>query len=259
MKDRLQIMLLVIFFFTIQEVPMSINLIVLSMIAILFFKKRTRLVGFLFALSIGHVLWLAIFESLKLILDLDYISQNQFTILQRLGLAGYLIAFYVFTKKFKTDTPFSLLANVKTSVQMPFFFSGSRNEKISRFLMIYLSSFSLAIFSTLFFVKLDFGIILFAISFSFVNSILEEILWRYFILNHLSMLYSKQSLLVSNALLFGIFHLSLGFPLTVCLVYAIGGYFMSGITYFSKGLLPTFLMHGIVNIFFVFVGIIPFK
>ncbi|MDR1867803.1 MAG: CPBP family intramembrane metalloprotease [Treponema sp.] len=92
--------------------------------------------------------------------------------------------------------------------------------------------------------------------FSIINAILEELIWRGFLLSRLTDLYSKEISLFTMSLSFCLYHYSLGFSITTCLLFSLGGVYFGGVTLRSKGLLPAIIMHISMNTLFVAVGII---
>lgn len=255
MKNFIPIILTISTYYIIQLFPLIGITFIPILLAYYFQKNKDSQILFVIILIVGHLIWLLVFKSLS---EVNSISENAFTILQRLGLIGYLILFTFFNLKNKPKNHLRLVGNLKIKIKMPFFFSGKKEESILSFLIIYLLIFSTLISINLYFKVVTTNLLVFALLFSLVNAFLEEFLWRKCILEQMTNFYSGQTLLITSALLFGTFHISLGFPLVVCLVYAVGGFYMSGIALFSKGILSTFFMHFIVNILFVLLGVIPY-
>ncbi|WP_425348961.1 CPBP family intramembrane glutamic endopeptidase [Halalkalibacter urbisdiaboli] len=90
-------------------------------------------------------------------------------------------------------------------------------------------------------------LLIFAFVFSFVNAVLEELLWRgtlFQILSHqVSMLYA----LVITSLAFGLHHIAIGIPFAVAISFSIGGFFFAIIMSRSESVIPSILWHFIIN------------
>jgi len=92
--------------------------------------------------------------------------------------------------------------------------------------------------------------------FAVINSILEEVLWRGFILGRVIDYIGEKQGLILSSIAFGFYHLSYGFSIWVCLAFAVGGFYMGGIAIKSRGLLAPIIMHFFVNMAFLSFGII---
>ncbi|MNH45789.1 CAAX amino terminal protease self- immunity [compost metagenome] len=62
--------------------------------------------------------------------------------------------------------------------------------------------------------------------------------------------------LIGTSAAFGMYHYSLGFGLPICFVFAVTGLLLGGVVIRSKGLLAAIAMHALMNVIFVFTGII---
>lgn len=93
-------------------------------------------------------------------------------------------------------------------------------------------------------------------AFALLNSAVEEIAWRGVALSRQAAWIGDVRALLVNSLLFGLAHYDLGFPLGVCLAFAVGGFFMGGAALRAGGIVPAILMHIFMNIIFVLSGII---
>ncbi len=97
---------------------------------------------------------------------------------------------------------------------------------------------------------------LYGLLFALINSVLEEILWRGFILGRVVDYLGEKQALIVTSFTFGFYHLSLGFSIWICLAFAIGGFYMGGCAIKSKGIGASIIMHIFVNIVFVSLGMI---
>ncbi len=96
----------------------------------------------------------------------------------------------------------------------------------------------------------------FGLLFALINSVLEEILWRGLILSRFVDVLGEKLGLIIVSIGFGMYHYSIGFPWSVCALFSIFGMLLGGITIRSKGLLPVMILHFIMNMLFVFSGLI---
>lgn len=172
----------------------------------------------------------------------------------RFGLIGYLLLFWGWQKINPTKHNYFKVGEYKKTIRMPLIWKGY-SEPIWRFLLVFVSIFLVA--STAMFIAMSTaGFILAGLAFAFVNAVLEELLWRGFILARLADIVGEVAALVSTSIAFGFYHLSLGFSLWVCVAFAIGGFYFAGATIKSKGIIPSIIMHIFVNIFFVSISLI---
>ncbi|OAB43344.1 CPBP family intramembrane glutamic endopeptidase [Paenibacillus glacialis] len=174
----------------------------------------------------------------------------------RLSLIGYIIPFLFFTRINKMTINYMKMGNFTETIYFPLIWHGVK-DPIWRFLLIasgtVIVSFSFVIdFSQDNIVPLLWVGILFAL----INSVLEEILWRGLILSRFVDELGEKWGLVVVSIGFGMYHYSIGFPWSVCALFSVFGMLLGGITIRSKGLLPVMILHFIMNILFVFSGLI---
>lgn len=234
-----------------NPVAVLIGGLILLICAILFPSSREILLTFSFAI-IGHLFWLYTSEYI-----VNNISLSPFLIkiVNRFGLIGYLALFAVWYCIQKPQNRFIRVGDGKTIIRFPFIWKGIK-EIEWRFTLIF-SMICLGV--TVFFAfttELSYSFILYGILFSVVNALLEEFIWRGFILTRLLDISNEKTALIVSALAFGLYHISLQFPIWVCLIFAIGGFYIGGSTIKSRGLLSPIIMHVMVNLVFVFSGII---
>ncbi|WP_156337222.1 CPBP family intramembrane glutamic endopeptidase, partial [Paenibacillus dakarensis] len=99
-------------------------------------------------------------------------------------------------------------------------------------------------------------LLLYAFCFSLINAVLEEVVWRGYILNSFIQIAGElKGILIAGAG-FGFYHFHLGFSWWVCLLFAVFGMMMSATAVRSQGLLPVIVMHFIINVLFVLSGMI---
>lgn len=200
---------------------------------------------------IGHYLWLWFVE---LVREMG-LSGEGAIIAGRFGLVGYLMIFAIWLKLSPTNQNYFHLGNKDSNICFPLIWYGKK-ESILRFVLIFSGMCIIAILTLAFLNNISIDIILMGILFTIINATLEELLWRGFILSRtVDLIGDKQGLIITS-LVFGLYHISLGFPLWACLVFAIGGFYMGGCAIISKGLLGSWIMHISVNIIFVFAGLI---
>lgn len=242
-----------VFFLIFQIVP---QIVLFLIIAFLFcfaiFEKTLRPVLIFFALcGSGYLIWIILSPIISGLTDNFYFA----IILDRLGLIGYIILFTTWSKINKPKTRFFRWGNFCKTIHFPLIWKGI-TEPVWRFILIFSGICFLPIIVVITTDMPSMNVIFYGLLFSFLNATLEEIIWRGFILERLVDLAGKRQGIIISALAFGIYHISLGFSFWVCLAFSIGGFYMSGVTVKSKGLLPAFIMHTLVNMIFVFFGII---
>ena len=205
----------------------------------------------LFGFSIfGHILWLVIFKYLHENIQ----NETLLIIFGRFGLLGYIVffAFWIFFQPNKNK--YLKFGNIKAEIKFPLVWWGFK-EYIWRFILIFCILCSIA--SVVIYMGFNGNpIILYGLLFALVNSILEGVLWRGFILGRIVDFLDEKQALIITSLAFGFYHISLGFPIWTCLVFSIGGFYFGGVTIKSKGIFASIIMHFFVNMVFVFSGII---
>jgi membrane protease YdiL (CAAX protease family) len=176
--------------------------------------------------------------------------------ISRLSLIGFIVPFLLFMKMNKTTTDYMTKGSFKESIHVPLIWYGIKNP-IWRFLLvavlIIILSFSFIIdFNQKgFYSLLGYGIL-----FALINSVLEEVLWRGLILSRFVDVLGEIWGLLIVSIGFGMYHYSIGFPWSICLLFSIFGMQLGGLTIRSKGLLPVIILHFIMNILFVLSGLI---
>lgn len=144
-----------------------------------------------------------------------------------------------------------------TTIHFPWIFKGPIKDPIWRFMLIFL-----VIICAIFSFFIDWGqprflvLIGYAFSFALINSVLEELLWRGYILSHFISRFGEIQGLVIAGTTFGLYHFHLGFSWPVCLLFSLFGMMMGGVAIRSGGLFPVTVMHFVMNILFVLSGMI---
>ncbi|HCC38066.1 MAG TPA: hypothetical protein DEQ14_10900 [Treponema sp.] len=199
---------------------------------------------------LGHLTWFAIFQCLA-----ENIAHKPWLrILGRFGLMGYIILFAAWEYFQPCGHKYLRFGNMRERLKFPLIWRGF-NENIWRFVLVFSALCCTAI---VFFClrNNNFSILVYGLLFAVINSMLEEILWRGFVTGRTVDFLGEKQALVITAITFGFYHLSLGFSVWTCLLFAIGGFYMGGCAIQSKGLGASMIMHILVNLVFVSCGII---
>ncbi len=227
-----------------------------TLILLSFLNKKYKAFLLLCAFVVlGHVCWSYLSAPLEQIIIANALPHELETVINRLGLIGYMALFLAWRLIQKPKTDSLHKGDFRAEIFFPFIWKG-RRETTKSFLIIF-CIICLVPALILFFVnRPGLALIGYGLLFAAVNSILEETIWRGLILSRMTDIFSLQGALIISAIAFGVYHLSLGFPLWTCAVFAFGGIYMGGIALTSKGILASTVMHFAVNILFVMAGII---
>lgn len=201
--------------------------------------------------AVGHFLWIA-FGALLHGLG---VTGTAAVILGRFGLLGYLACFLLWERVAPRGICYLRLGTVKAEIRFPFIWRGKK-EPVWRFVLIFCAICGAVIVLLAVRGNITGKAFLLGLLFTVVNATLEELLWRGLILPRIVVCMGEKQALLITALAFGLYHISLGFPLWACFVFAIGGFYMGGSTIVSKGLLASWVMHSMVNMIFVCAGIL---
>lgn len=178
-------------------------------------------------------------------------------ILSRLSLILFVLPFAITTMLRKEKPIYLARGTWVTTIHFPWIFKGPIKDPIWRFMLIFL-----VIICALFSFFIDWGqpglliLIGYAFSFALINSLLEELLWRGYILSHFVSRFGEMQGLVIAGTTFGLYHFHLGFTWPVCLLFSFFGMMMGGVAIRSRGLVPVMVMHFVMNILFVLSGMI---
>ena len=252
-KKNLTIWMLPILFLVIQCLPEYVGLgIALALLLLTIFLKCLRKASLFLLLSVcSYFAWFFISPLILSALDNPMLEST----LERFALVGYIIIFAIWNHFSKMEVSYLFIGSSKETIRFPLIWQG-RKEPIWRFILIFCCICLAPFFIGVVVNKPTAAILGFGFLFSIVNALLEEIIWRGFILSRaVSLVGEKQALLIT-ALTFGLYHISLGFPIWACLIFSIGGLYMGGTAIMSKGLFAPFIMHVFVNMIFVVFGMI---
>jgi len=234
----------------VQLLPVEFSLVAGVIFVALGFTKRLRFF-FLFGLTtFGYLLWLfAVYE-------LSAIVENTLllVVLNRLGLIGYIILFAIWAR-IEPCAAYLQKGSMKETLRAPLIWWGN-DEYVWRFVIIVCSLWAVP---TIIFTVLHGNIIEFmpyTLLFAIINPVFEGIIWRGFILGRVVDYIGEKQGLVVSSIAFGLYHLSLGFSIWVCLMFAVGGFFMGGLAIKSKGFLAPTIVHFFVNLALISFGII---
>lgn len=204
---------------------------------------------------LGYLLWKCALSGIDSIVARYQITSLWAVAISRLALFGYLLPFIVWFC-FEPHKLFGIRAgDTKASIKMPFIWYGINDNVRNVSIGFSLLCVTLACIF-LYISPLSASTMLAGIAFSVINSVLEEFLWRGFILSRTIDLWGEKLGLILMSLAFGLYHYPLGFSLPVCLLFSLGGIYFGGIAIRSKGLLLGTVMHISMNLFFVSIGII---
>lgn len=213
-------------------------------------SKRFRVL-LLFGLTIfGYLFWYFTAQYLAVSIH----NAPLLIVLNRLGLIGYIILFAIWAWV-QPCVGYLRFGSMKETLKAPFTWWGNQ-ERVWRFVLIVCACWMIP---TIVFAFLNGNILTFmpyALLFSIMNPILEGVLWRGFILGRIVTYIGEKQGLILSSIAFGVYHLSLGFPIWVCLLFAMGGFFMGGVAIKSKGLFAPIVMHVSANMAMVSLGII---
>lgn len=103
--------------------------------------------------------------------------------------------------------------------------------------------------------KVDIGsVFLFAVLFSIINATLEEFIWRGILLSSLSEYVSPLYAMLVTSLGFGLYHIAIGIPFGLSLLFSFGGLFYSIVVLKSNSIFPAIVLHLVINIGIVLNG-----
>ncbi len=178
----------------------------------------------------------------------------QLKIWGRAGLMGYIILFALWQIVQPCGNRYIQAGNLKERIRFPLIWRGFR-EYIWRFVLVFcVLCAAVTVFTYLQTNRTQ--LILYGLLFAVINSFLEEVLWRGFILARTVDSLGKKQALIVTSLAFGFYHLSLDFSILSCLAFSVGGFYMGGTAIQSKGIFASISMHLAVNMFFVSLGLI---
>ncbi|MBN3555792.1 CPBP family intramembrane metalloprotease [Fictibacillus nanhaiensis] len=98
------------------------------------------------------------------------------------------------------------------------------------------------------------SLLIFALVFSLINAVLEELLWRGLLLSSLKNYVSTFYAVTVTSIGFGLLHLSIGIPFLMSLSFSFGGLFYALVVLKTKSIYPAILFHFVINIGMVLNG-----
>ena len=218
-------------------------------------NRLTFLLKLILAFVVGFLLWKYALLGLDWVAQQFEINSLWIVVLSRFALLGYLLPFVVWLY-FEPQKVYAFcFGDTKANIKMPFIWYGVKDNVLR--VSIVFSLVCLALTAVLFYTKhLSLIVLLAGFAFAAVNSILEELLWRGFILSRTIQMCGEKLGLILMSLAFGLYHYPLGFSLPICLLFSLGGVYFGGVTVRSKGLLLGTAMHISMNLLFVALEII---
>jgi len=252
-KKNLTIWMLPILFLVIQSLPEYVGLgIAFALLLLAIFLKCIRKAALFLMLSVcGYFAWFFISPLISSVVDNPMLDVT----LERFALVGYIVVFAIWNHFSKMEVSYLFIGSAKEIIRFPLIWKG-RKEPIWRFILIFCCICLVPLFIGVLNNKPTAEVVGYGLLFAIVNALLEEIIWRGFVLSRAVSLVGEKQALIITALAFGLYHLSLGFPIWACLIFSIGGLYMGGAAIRSKGLLAPFVMHVFVNMIFVVFGMI---
>ncbi|WP_166244424.1 CPBP family intramembrane glutamic endopeptidase [Paenibacillus turpanensis] len=216
-------------------------------------KRYREFLGTVLLYIVGFTLY-TLLRSWMMELPLD---REWGVILSRFGLLGLLLPF-VWDAVIRRSKPSYLrLGSFRQTIYFPFIWKGFIADPIWRFLLISLSIITITFLPFIDFHREQLFLLLsFGVLFGIVNGILEELVWRGFVLSRMAAALGQLHGLLVTSLAFGLYHYSLGISWPICILFAGFGVMMGGLTLRSGGIGPVTVMHIMMNIFFVLSGMI---
>ncbi len=221
------------------------------------YKKNTiaTFLKLILAFLAGFLLWKYALDGLDVITQKYSVDSLWAVVLSRLALLGYLLPFLIWLFLEPQNIYAFRFGNTKSSIRMPCIWYGVK-DNVRRVCIVF-SIFCLGCAGVLFFVRqISVSVVFAGLVFAVVNSVLEELLWRGYILGRTIQLCGEKFGLILMSLVFGLYHYPLGFSIPICLLFSLGGIYFGGIAIRSKGLLLGTIMHISMNVLFVTLGII---
>lgn len=207
------------------------------------------------SMLLGYVLYRALGAEIRHWLEG---TEDLAIILSRLSLIAFILPLAVATWFSGNDRPQLLTGgHWKRTIYFPWIVAGFREDPIWRFMLIF-AAVSTAIFTFVIdWRREDLPMLaVYALLFAVINSVLEELLWRGYILSRVVKDYGVIHGLVIAGAAFGFYHLHLGFPWGICLLFSLFGMMMGAVAIRSGGLGPVTVLHFVMNLWFVMSGMI---
>ncbi|MCL2764751.1 MAG: CPBP family intramembrane metalloprotease [Treponema sp.] len=238
-----------LFVLLIQLIPIKYVLLtgILFLITIFIFPYYKNILLVFCITLFGYILWNYINNNL---ISQYNISDYASIILNRFSLVGYLIPFIIWHFIQRPKNKIIGFGDYKASIKFPLIWNGF-NEIIWRFTLVFITLCLSIVLIFIFTKQIYYDILIYGIIFSIINAIFEEYIWRGFILSRIIDISNEIFGLIITSITFGLYHYSLNFPIWICLLFSIGGFYMGGAAIKSKGLVSPIIMHIMVNLVFV--------
>lgn len=98
------------------------------------------------------------------------------------------------------------------------------------------------------------SLILFAIGFAILNAILEELIWRGMMVSSLKRNVTTLYAVVVTSIGFGLYHISIGIPVLISLLFSFGGLFYAIVVLKTESIYPSIVFHMVINMGMVLNG-----
>jgi membrane protease YdiL (CAAX protease family) len=229
--------------------------IVFSFILILILLKgNKRLIMTITAFLIGF----ALYRYSGIIIENKIESNEGRIILNRLSLLFVIGSLVVVSRFYKHPFRYFNKPDLQNKIYFPFIWSGFHSLKVSTFLVVAILMNALVFMPFIF--KQDgaylWDLIMIASIFSLINAILEELLWRGFLLSHFKECVNDNYALIFTSIGFGLQHISIGIPLIPSILFSFGGIFFAGVVMRANSVYPVIIWHIVLNFGMVFSGFI---
>ncbi|WP_153124040.1 CPBP family intramembrane glutamic endopeptidase [Peribacillus tepidiphilus] len=231
-------------------------IVILLVVSIPFLKESSRLLVWII---IGYIFGEFLFIYGVKFIDFLALSSEWKVILGRCFLILYIFPLFIVIKSFRPNLKLPLnRVNYYEKIKVPFILFGKTEQSLYFFLIVALGINIVSLTPLVIKNASHLTVFLFiaAFIFSFVNSLLEELLWRGILLPSMVDITGKNIAIVINSIGFGLVHLSLGFTLLPCLLFMVGGYFFGALTLRTGSIWPSFFWHFVLNLLMVLSGII---
>ncbi|GKU77242.1 CPBP family intramembrane glutamic endopeptidase [Paenibacillus sp. L3-i20] len=227
--------------------------LVLSVSVFVVPRRFKSILGTIAVISAGNLAMVVGYEST--ILENFGLSHEMVLILNRLYLLVYVLGMILLIAGLKEKLPRPAVGNFRAIIKLPFIWYGD-NVPVWKFVLI-ASSANIIVFLAF----IDYSIfisgnimkvVMYSFLFAFVNSVLEETVWRGLIMPRYIKFFGEKTGLIVISTIFGLYHYSFGLPWLVCLAYAAGGMYMGALVIRSGGLLPILIFHFVLNFWMFF-------
>lgn len=239
----------------VYPIYVAITLIATFTLLALLYRPARKASTLISILLLGYLFWSLLYDYIEILFAQNVDAKNFTAILSRFGLIGYLLLLFGWYLYDKTTQHYFKIGSLCANIKIPCIWYGF-NDNVLRVSGVFSIACIVATCAFSVINQLSLVLICMGIIFSLINAVLEELLWRGFVLNRLNDCYGEKIGLILMSLTFGVYHYSLGFTLPICLLFSLGGIYFGGIAIKSKGLLLATVMHFCMNMLFVSIGII---